>query len=135
MLNQVQRAVQAAGGQFQVERAVADSVGRVESLNIVSPQDHSALEIEYLSADEVADQVAALATDVRASASVDRAKLDRLPQCDAGFEVMHFEEMTDNFSEEEMDEMFDPSALLVVLDALIELTEGVGVDPQTGSFL
>jgi hypothetical protein len=31
--------------------------------------------------------------------------------------------------------MLDPSALLLVLDALAELTGGIAVDPQTGTML
>jgi hypothetical protein len=29
----------------------------------------------------------------------------------------------------------DPSTLLLVLDALVELTLGVGIDPQSGALL
>ena len=43
--------------------------------------------------------------------------------------------MTDDEPEDEADEMLDPSALLIVLDALVELTGGVGVDPQSGTLL
>ncbi len=31
--------------------------------------------------------------------------------------------------------MLDPSTLLLVLDALAELTGGVGIDPQSGSLM
>ena len=29
--------------------------------------------------------------------------------------------------------MLDPSALLIVMEALVELTHGVGIDPQSGA--
>jgi hypothetical protein len=52
---------------------------------------------------------------------------------------LHFEHMTASEapaeSDDEFDEMLDPSALLIVLDALVELTGGVGVDPQSGTLL
>ena len=50
---------------------------------------------------------------------------------------MHFEEVCDDPAtvEEELDEMLDPGGLLVVLEALIEMTDGVGIDPQSGSLL
>jgi hypothetical protein len=37
--------------------------------------------------------------------------------------------------EEDLDEMLDPSALLLVLGELAKLTGGVAVDPQTGTLL
>ena len=49
---------------------------------------------------------------------------------------MHFEQLSaDAADSDEPDEMFDPSALLIVLDHLIELTDGVAVDPQAGTLL
>jgi len=33
------------------------------------------------------------------------------------------------------DEMLDPSALLSVMDTLMDLTHGVGIDPQSGSLM
>jgi hypothetical protein len=48
---------------------------------------------------------------------------------------MHFQQCTPDEDEDEMDGMFDPSALLIVLDALVQLTDGIGIDPQSGSML
>ncbi len=65
----------------------------------------------------------------------ERAKLARLPKCDARFDLLHFEEMTPGSTGDEFDEMLDPSALLIVLEALASLTKGVGVDPQSGTLV
>ena len=67
----------------------------------------------------------------------ERAKLARLPKCDARLDILHFEEIVGGRSsgEEEGDEMLDPSTLLNVLDALVRMTGGVGVDPQSGSVM
>ena len=45
---------------------------------------------------------------------------------------MHFEQVIDG---DEGDEMFDPSALLLVIEALTELTGGIGIDPQSGTLV
>ncbi|MEX2122048.1 MAG: hypothetical protein WD847_20880 [Pirellulales bacterium] len=135
LLRQVQKAVRELGGHFQVKSAAADAAGHIETLNIVSPRDHSALEIEYASGDEVREQVSALKSEMRPGEGVDGGKLARLPKCDARFEIMHFEQMVEEMPGDDADEVFDPSALLVVLDALIELTDGVGVDPQSGTLM
>jgi len=36
---------------------------------------------------------------------------------------------------DDLDDMFDPSTLLIVLEALAELTGGIPVDPQAGALL
>jgi hypothetical protein len=64
----------------------------------------------------------------------DLDKLARIPHCDVRFDIMHFEQMTDD-QIDEGEEMLDPSALLLVMDALVELTGGVGVDPQSGALM
>ena len=47
--------------------------------------------------------------------------------------LIHFAEVADGA--DDSDEMLDPSALLLVLEALVQLTGGVGVDPQSGSLI
>jgi hypothetical protein len=133
-LSDVEKAVRRLGSQFEFSGQEADDRGLIEALHIRSPEDHSALEIDFLSGDEVLVQAEDLLQQMRGE-SDERDKLARLKKCDARFEIMHFEEMGDGFDPEESDEIFDPSALLVVLDALVELTGGVGVDPQSGTLL
>lgn len=134
-LKQVEQAVLAAGSHFQLNGAAADDEGKFESLNVVSPHDHAALEIDYLDGSEVLEQVANLGKDVRASTGIDPQKLARLSGCNARFEIMHFEEMIEPVPGDEGDDVFDPSALLMVLEALVKLTDGVGVDPQSGTLV
>ena len=133
-LKQVEKTVRKLGSHFELSGEEADDDGLLETLHIRSPEDHSALEVDYLCSDEVLMQVEELTKQMRSETN-ERDKLARLQKCDARFEVMHFEEMGDGYDREEADEVFDPSALLVVLDALIDLTGGVGFDPQSGTLL
>lgn len=130
----VEKAVRKVGPHLQLSGQEADDRGRIEAINVQSLGDFSALEIDYHSGDEVLQQVEELTQQLRADRA-ERDKLAKLKSCDARFEIMHFEIMAEDLSSEENDEIFDPSALLVVLDALAELTDGVGVDPQSGSLL
>ncbi|HWB10770.1 MAG TPA: hypothetical protein VG826_16185 [Pirellulales bacterium] len=132
-LKQVETAVQRLGAHLELGDREANEQGLLESLHVRSPEDHSALEIDYISGEEVSAQVAELTKQLRGE-TAERDKLARLKNCDARFEIMHFEEM-DAFDPDEADEAFDPSALLAVLDALVDLTGGVGVDPQSGTLL
>lgn len=132
-LKQVEKAVRKLGSHFELSGEEADDAGMIECLHIRSPEDHSALEIDYLSGDEVLAQVEELSRELAKDKS-ERDQIAKLKKCDARFEIMHFEEMADGY-DDDSDEVFDPSALLVVLDALIELTGGLGIDPQTGTLL
>jgi hypothetical protein len=92
------------------------------------------MDISYVSGEEVSDQVDELQRDMKGSIdAADRPKLDQLSQCDAKFDILHFEQVAED--EDDESEMLDPSALLGVMDALIELTKGVGIDPQSGSLM
>src|SRR5579863_6679467 len=118
LLTDVETAVKRLRGHFLLTEPMADDEGRIESINVVSPEDHSALEIDYHAGNEVIAQAAELGGEIRQAGDADREKLKKLRGCDARFEVMHFEEMPDVVDEADDDEVFDPSALLVVLDAL-----------------
>ena len=97
------------------------------------------MDLCYVEGDEVLEQVGLLYDELKTTASSggERQRLERLKQLDARFDVLHFEQLADTDAEEGegLDEMLDPSALLIVLDALVELTDGVAVDPQAGTML
>ncbi len=49
--------------------------------------------------------------------------------------TLHFEQVVNFGDGGDADEMLDPTALLVVLDALVKLTDGIAIDPQAGVML
>ncbi len=135
-LEKLQQTLTKLNSRFTLTNLDADESGRFESMTVLSPDDFAALDISYLEGEEVIEQASELieeldTTDCRAE---DRARLDRIRKCDARFDVLHFEQIV-NFDDEEAEEMLDPSALLVVLDALAKETNGVAVDPQAGTFI
>jgi hypothetical protein len=134
-IKQLERALARLHRRFQVQSADASEGGGIASVTLLAPQDHAAVEVNYLEGEELAAQTRDLLDELRNSgaAELDPARLNRLRNCDAGFEVMHFEQSP---AEDDADESeFDPGALLMVLDALVDLTDGVGVDPQSGTLL
>jgi len=134
-LAKVEATLRKLGNHFQLSDAQADENGLFESLTLLSPDDFAALDISYLEGEDVEEQVAALADEVGAGEGTDPSKLTLLPKCNARFDIMHFEQLVENSDEDEPDEMLDPSTLLIVLEALAELTDGVGIDPQSGSLM
>ena len=135
MLEQVKRRLLKINPRFELTNGETDKDGHFESITLRSPQDYAAMDISYVSGEEVSDQVDELQREMKGSIDAsDRPKLTQLSQCDAKFDILHFEQVSDEEADDESD-MLDPSALLSVMDALIELTKGVGVDPQSGSLM
>ncbi|HTU24121.1 MAG TPA: hypothetical protein VMF30_01910 [Pirellulales bacterium] len=136
-LSRVEKALKGLNSRFRLTAGVADDDGHFESLTLLSPDDYAALDISYVSGDEVREQGESLYQELKSSVADEheRAQLARLPKCDARFDLFHFEELTAGTGGDDPDEMLDPSALLVVLEALARLTKGVGVDPQSGTLL
>lgn len=136
-LKRIERMLHDLNERFQLSNARADEDGRFESITVMSTDDYAALDISYETGEEVVEQCGLLVEELKPSVTdqEERAKLARLSKCDARFDLLHFEQMTDDVVEEEGDEMLDPSALLIVLDALVELTDGVGVDPASSTLL
>jgi hypothetical protein len=135
-LKKVERALHDLNDRFELSNALADEDGRFESITVMSEDDYAALDISYEVGEEVVEQGAALYEELKGTVDDDeRARLQQMRKFDARFDLLHFEHVTDDEPEDEADEMLDPSALLIVLDALVELTGGVGVDPASGTLL
>jgi hypothetical protein len=123
---------------FSFGNCTTDAKGLIESLTIFAPEDFAALDISYLAGDEVREEAQALAGELQSpeNGGEELAKIGRLKVCDGRFDILHFEKVGDRPAAEDDDEgMFDPSGLLIVLDALVGLTDGIAVDPQSGAML
>jgi hypothetical protein len=128
----------AGGSHFELVNGVTDKKGRLESLTVLSPDDFAALDISYLGGEEVLEEARLLAKELSGPACQreEREKIERLRRCEGRFDVLHFQRLPEHGGAGgEDDEMFDPSGLLIVLDALVELTDGIAVDPQSGAML
>jgi hypothetical protein len=131
-------ALDRSGGGLQLGEVRADGQGLVESLTIRSPDDYSAMDISYVSGDEVIDQVAELAEELKGAGDSDaeRTLLARLAKCSGRLDVYHFEQTVGHGSEDDDgDDLMDPGALLTILDRLATLCDGVVIDPQSGILL
>jgi hypothetical protein len=137
-VSQVEAALALLNDRFELQNLQADDEGRFESVTLVSPDDFAALDICFLQGDEVDEQVAQLAKEMKQNGS-DKAEVKKIAAATARLDVLHFQDVASGGEsaatpdDDNLEEMFDPSALLIVLDALVELTGGIAVDPQTGT--
>lgn len=134
-LEQVQKLLRKVNRQFELHNPrVDDDDQGFESVTVLAPGAYAALDISYVDGEEVQEQTVELTREFRDSVSSpdERHKLERLAASDARFDILHFQEVADD---DDADETFDPSALLMVVEALAKLTSGVAVDPQSGTIM
>ena len=88
------------------------------------------MDIVYVQGPEVQEQVAEIFQDFKTVTVTgeDRKKLEVLTKSDARFDIFHFGEVVTGSDD---DEILDPGGLLLVLERLAELTQGVSFDPQS----
>jgi len=136
-LEKVRKTLGTLNENYELANLTAADAGQFESLTLRSPEDFAALDICYVSGQEVLEHGAELADDMESAAceAGEDVPTRQIRRCDGRFDVLHFEQVSDFPEEEEADEMLDPSALLLVLGELARLTDGIAVDPQSGTIL
>ncbi|MFV2065658.1 MAG: hypothetical protein ACC645_01660 [Pirellulales bacterium] len=133
-LTQVERVLGELSSRVELDRLAADNDGRFESVTLEAPDDYAALEISYESGEAVVEQAVELAKQLQGEA--EPGQLAQLIKADARLDVMHFERvMGSEYADDESEEMLDPSCLLMVVEALVALTDGVAIDPAAGAIL
>ena len=108
--------------------------GEFESVTIICPHDSSAMEISYVGGEEVIEQVDNLREELLSTTleADEHKKLQSLSKCNARFDIYHFE---CQHGSEESGEMLDPGGLLLIMERIANVCEGVGLDPQSNSLL
>jgi len=125
----VKECIEALSEKYEISN-LKDEDGKFDSITIRSPYDSSAMDIAYVQGDEVLENIAELMRDFRTItlSGDDHKKLQLLNECNARFDVFHFEQKSDNADE---GAMLDPGGLLLVMERLVTLSQGVGLDPQS----
>ncbi len=132
---QMDKYLKGLGSRYEVRDVRTDENGRFESATILAPDDHAGMDITYVSGDEVREQLDEMLDEIgKATLNVGQVdKLAKLSKCNARFDIYHFEQVASD--EDDEDDMLDPGALLIVLEGLAKLCNGVGFDPQTGTLM
>lgn len=134
-----QEAIDQLGGRYQLDSLVADEAGLLETATLLAPADHAAVEVSFVTGEEVSEQVVELYSQMKEDDLLpdEEEKCTQILQCDARLDLLHFEKIEFEMlaDEADMEEMMDPGSLLVVAATLEALCQGVAVDPQSGIFI
>lgn len=137
-LKSVTKMLSALNKRFELTNLNADENGLIDSLTLISPDDFAALDICYTEGSEVVEQSVTLVDDLKKLGADEAPPVpwEEIKRYDGRFDVLHFEQIAEGGDDDSQDdEMLDPSALLVVLGALANHTNGVAIDPQAGTFI
>lgn len=131
---QVKEALNELGGRYEVVN-IRETEEGFESITVKSPYDFSAMDIVLVEGTEVENQVKELLDEFKSITLIgdEAEKLKKLKHCNARFDIYHFEQSDQQTGSEE--EHLDPGALLLVIEKLTELSNGIGLDPQSMSLL
>ena len=134
---ELENALAGLGAGYQVSEVSTGEDGEVESLTVFSACDFAAMDVSFVTGEEVSEQITELRLELQDAALTEeeKAKLEQIGQCNARFDIFHFEQIVDDDSLDDQDEYMDPGSLLAVLQRLTSLCQGVGVDPQSGTLM
>lgn len=128
------KAISALNNRFELSDH-GDDDNMFDSLTIISADDFAGLDICFIDGPEVIEQSVVLIADMKKLGVEAHPPVpwEQIKRYDARFDVLHFEQVTED--EDPDDDMLDPSTLLMILETLAQLTGGVAIDPQAGTFL
>ena len=131
-LDKIEATLAELGSRYQTMKK-SENDGEFESLTFASPYDFSAMDIVVVEGEEVETQINELLEEFKTMTLTgeDAKKLSSLGSCNARFDIFHFEQLDGQTD----DEFLDPGGLLLVMQKLSELSEGVALDPQSHSLL
>ena len=138
--DRMQSVLQEMGSRIEISNLRKREEGGFESLTLVSPGDFAAMDITSTVGEEVREQLPELVEELRPNCETDeeRQQLEKIVNCSARMDIYHFEQKNVaagmSGGGDEM-EFMDPGGLLMVLDRIGELCQGVIVDPQTSTFM
>jgi hypothetical protein len=133
----VAQALRGLGKRYELTNERCEDDGAFGSLTVISHDDFAALDVSYLDGEEVTEVVEQMIQELKpiAKTEAEKARLKRLMRCDARFDVLHFEHiMAEGDPDDADDDLLDPTTLLIVMETLTKLCDGLAIDPQSGAF-
>jgi hypothetical protein len=138
-VDKIRHAISGIRGHYQIEQLVANAHGDFESATVLAEEAFSAIDMIYVEDDQIHEQILEIQTEMKEVLEdpEDLAMLEGLGEYDARIDLLHFERLTGDFTddEEDLNSCFDPVALLAVADKWMLLTGGVCLDPASATIL
>ena len=137
-LNQIQSVIEGLGGRLQAENMRSTADGEFESVTLYAPDDFAAMDIICTVGEEVIEQIPNLIKELEPNMfdEEEKAQLLAIKRSTGRLEIFHFEQHTFTAPEDGVDSnVMDPGGVLIVLQRLNAICDGVVVDPQSSSVM
>ena len=138
-IDKIRQAIESLRGSYQIDQMTGTEEGVFESATLFAEEAFAAIDMSFIEDDQIAEQIIDIQQEMREVLEdpEDLAKLDSLGEYDARIDLLHFERLTGDFSDddEDLNSCFDPSALLAVAEKWTLLTGGVCLDPASAIIL
>ena len=135
---QMQSVIEGLGDRLKAENMRMTEDGHFESVTLFAPDDFAAMDIICTVGDEVVEQLPTLIEELEPNMldAEEKEQLESIKNCCGRLEVFHFEQHTFTAPEDGVDaNVMDPGGVLIVLQRLNSVCDGVVVDPQSSSVL
>lgn len=124
---------------YDISNVRSSAAGEFESLTLISRDDYAAMDLTCVATEEMREQTQELVEELKENALPDETEMvAKVRDANCRLEVYHFEQLVfvgASGSDDEPDDFMDPGSLLVVLNQIAEMCDGIVVDPQSNSFL
>ena len=137
-VDQMKSVIDGLGDRLKAENMRVTDDGQFESVTLFAPDDFAAMDIVCTVGEEVIEQLPTLIEELEPNMldAEEKAQLKTIMNCSARLEIFHFEQHTFTAPEDGLDaNVMDPGGVLVVLQRLNAICDGVVVDPQSSSVL
>ena len=137
-VDQMKSVIEGLGDRLKAENMRVTDDGQFESVTLFAPDDFAAMDIVCTVGEEVIEQLPTLIEELEPNMldAEEKAQLKTIMNCSARLEIFHFEQHTFTAPEDGLDaNVMDPGGVLVVLQRLNAICDGVVVDPQSSSVL
>ena len=137
--DKLRQAISGIRGSYQIEQLVANENGEFDSATVFAEEAFSAIDMSYVEDDQIQEQIIEIQSEMKEVLEdpEDLAKLESLGEYDARIDLLHFERLTGDFTddEEDLNSCFDRAALLAVAEKWTLLTGGICLDPASATIL
>lgn len=137
-VDQMKSVIEGLGDRLKAENMRMTEDGQFESVTLFAPDDFAAMDIVCTVGEEVIEQLPTLIEELEPHMldAEEKAQLKTIMNCSARLEIFHFEQHTFTAPEDGLDaNVMDPGGVLIVLQRLNAICDGVVVDPQSSSVL
>lgn len=125
------------GRQVECANVVKRNDGSLESVTVYSPEDFAAMDITCMTGKDVVEQLPSLVAELRKNCQnqEEQAQIKQILDCDSRIDIFHFEHLESAVAHDDDLELMDPGGLLLIMDKIGALCQGIVVDPQSASLM